>query len=99
MWYAGQRVKCTNDSFSGAIWEWTDSVPRAGQVYTIAAMDYLPQWNTRTPVLSFLLQELRDGGDQAYYSAWRFEPATRTPLWETREMNPTHHPRRVPASH
>ena len=88
-----------NDRFSGAIWEWTDSVPRAGQVYTIAAMDYLPQWNTRTPVLSFLLQELRDGGDQAYYSAWRFEPATRTPLWEIREMNPTHHPRRVPASH
>jgi len=67
-------------------------------VYTIAAMEYLPQWNTRTPVLSFLLQELCDGADQAYYSAWRFEPANRIPLWE-RAMNPTHHPRRLPASH
>ena len=98
MWYAGQRVKCTDDRFSGAIWEWTSTVPQAGQVYTIAAMEYLPQWNTRTPVLSFLLQELCDGADQAYYSAWRFEPANRIPLWE-RAMNPTHHPRRLPASH
>ena len=60
MWYAGQRVICTNDHFSGAIWDWTSTVPREGEVYTIAALERLPQWNTRTPILSFLLQELRE---------------------------------------
>ena len=39
MWYAGQRVICTNDHFSGAIWDWTSTVPREGEVYTIAAME------------------------------------------------------------
>ena len=46
MWYAGQRVTCMNDHFSGAIWDWTSTVPREGHVYTIADLDYLPQWNT-----------------------------------------------------
>ncbi len=82
MWYAGQRVICTNDHFSGAIWDWTSTVPREGEVYTIAALERLPQWNTRTPILSFLLQELREDDCEAaaaYFSAWRFEPAESNP--------------------
>ena len=50
MWYAGQRVKCMNDHFSGAIWDWTASVPREGHMYTIADLDYLPQWNNGSGV-------------------------------------------------
>lgn len=81
MWYAGQRVKCMNDHFSGAIWDWTSTVPREGHMYTIAGLDYLPQWNTRTPILSFLLKELHGHEDCTYFSAWRFEPAESDPPW------------------
>ena len=89
MWYAGQRVKCMNDHFSGAIWDWTSTVPREGHVYTIADLDYLPQWNTRTLILSFLLQELHGHEDCTYFSAWRFEPAeSDPPLAEDAHIHP-----------
>lgn len=94
MWYAGQRVKCMNDYFSGAIWDWTSTVPREGHMYTIADLDYLPQWNTRTPILSFLLQELHGHEECTYFSAWRFEPAKSDPPW-TEDAHI--HPRRFSA--
>ena len=91
MWYAGQRVICTNDNFSGAIWDWTSTVPREGEVYTIAKFEHLPQWNTHTPILSFLLRELRvDDSDiaSAYFSSWRFEPAENNPPWAVNALHP-----------
>ena len=89
MWYAGQRIKCMNGNFSGAIWDWTDSIPREGSIYTIADLEYLPQWNARTPILSFLLQELQCHEDCAYFSAWRFEPAeSDPPLPEDAHIHP-----------
>jgi hypothetical protein len=85
-----------NDHFSGAIWDWTSTVPREGRVYTIADLDYLPQWDTRTPILSFLLQELHDHEDCTYFSAWRFEPAKGDPPW----AEDAHiHPRRFSTRH
>ena len=81
MWYQGQRVRCTNDHFSGAVWEWTSALPRAGETYTIAALNRLPQWNTRTPILCFLLREMERETDHAFFSAWRFEPVDDTPSW------------------
>ena len=94
MWYAGQRVICTNDNFSGAIWDWTSTVPREGEVYTIAEFEHLPQWNTRTPILSFLLRELSadktNGANNAdaYFSSWRFEPAENDPPWSANALHP-----------
>ena len=69
MWYQGQRVRCTNDHFSGAVWEWTSALPKAGETYTIAALNRLPQWNTRTPILCFLLREMERETDHAFFSA------------------------------
>ena len=91
MWYAGQRVICTNDHFPGAIWDWTSTVPREGEVYTIADFEHLPQWNTRTPILSFLLQELSADDSEnanAYFSSWRFEPAENNPPWAVNALHP-----------
>jgi hypothetical protein len=94
MWYAGQRVICTNDNFSAAIWDWTSTVPREGEVYTIAEFEHLPQWNTRTPILSFLLRELSanktNGANNAdaYFSSWRFEPAENDPPWSANALHP-----------
>ena len=88
MWYAGQRVICTNDHFPGAIWDWTSTVPRKGEVYTIAEFEHLPQWNTRTPILSFLLQELSAKNASAYFSSWRFEPAENNPPWAANALHP-----------
>ena len=90
MWYAGQRVICTNDHFPGAIWDWTSTVPREGEVYTIANLEHLPQWNTRTPILSFLLRELRVDDNEtasAYFSSWRFEPAENNPPWAANALH------------
>ena len=81
MWYQGQRVRCTNDHFSGAVWEWTSALPKAGETYTIAALNRLPQWNTRTPILCFLLREMERESDHAFFSAWRFEPVDDTLSW------------------
>ena len=81
MWYAGQQIRCTNDHFSGAVWDWTSTIPEAGQVYTIAALDRLPQWNTRTPILCFLLSEMEAQDGHTFFSSWRFEPADDTPSW------------------
>ena len=68
MWYQGQRVRCTNDHFSGAVWEWTSTLPKSGGIYTIAALNRLPQWNTRTPILCFLLREMERVPDHAFFS-------------------------------
>ena len=91
MWYAGQRVICTNDHFSGVIWDWTSTVPREGAVYTIAEFEHLPQWDTHTPILSFLLQELSADDSEnanAYFSSWRFEPAENNPPWAVNALHP-----------
>ena len=77
----GQQVRCTNDHFSGAVWEWTSALPKAGETYTIAALNRLPQWNTRTPILCFLLREMERETDHAFFSAWRFEPVNNTLSW------------------
>ena len=81
MWYAGQRIRCTNDRFSGAVWDWTSAVPEAGRLYTIAALDRLPQWNTRTPILCFLLLEMEEQDSNTFFSSWRFEPVDDAPSW------------------
>ena len=81
MWYDCQRIRCTNDRFSGAVWEWTSAVPEVGCLYTIAALDRLPQWNTRTPVLCFLLLEMKKHDSHTFFSFWRFEPVYNTPSW------------------
>jgi hypothetical protein len=74
MWHEGQQIICTNDRFSGAVWEWTSSVPRAGVIYTIMGMDYLPEWGSAGCVLGFRLRELPTLSPRTYFSAWRFEP-------------------------
>ncbi len=92
MWYAGQRIRCTNDRFSGAVWDWTYVIPEAGGVYTIAALDRLPQWNTRTPILCFLLHEIEEKGSETFFSSWRFEPADNIPSWtDTAHVHPLQH--------
>lgn len=80
-WYTGQRILCTNDRFSGAVWEWASAVPEAGCLYTIAALDRLPQWDTRTPTLCFLLSEMKKDDNNTFFSSWRFEPVDNTPSW------------------
>ena len=57
------------------------TLPKSGGIYTIAALNRLPQWNTRTPILCFLLREMERVPDHAFFSAWRFEPADDTPSW------------------
>jgi hypothetical protein len=74
MWHTGQQIICMNDSFSGAVWEWTSSVPRAGGIYTITGMDYLPEWGSDGCVLGFRLREIPTLSPRTYFSAWRFEP-------------------------
>ena len=54
----GQKVICINDAFPARIADWCDSLPVAGHIYTIRAMQI--GWNrvTECSNLGFLLDEI-----------------------------------------
>ena len=57
-WSIGQRVICIDDVFPRAILEWCNSVPVAGHVYTIRAMQVGIDPTTLVMDLGFLLVEI-----------------------------------------
>jgi hypothetical protein len=57
-WNVGQKVICINDAFSRNIVEWCDSVPVAGEVYTIRAIQFGIDPATRVGDTGFLLVEI-----------------------------------------
>jgi hypothetical protein len=54
----GQKVICINDSFHGAVFDWCASLPIAGYVYTIRAMQIGRDRVTGFSNLGFLLAEI-----------------------------------------
>jgi hypothetical protein len=87
-WFVGQKVTCINDSFPPAIADWCATLPVAGCVYTIRALQIGQSG------LGFLLMDVVNPksslGYEAGFLAWRFvswletneeterEPATTT---------------------
>src|SRR4029077_20403504 len=74
MWSIGQEVTCVYDRFPGAVFEWGNQLPAAGEKYTIADISQPPHWLTGKPGLAFLLAELKNPRDRLGFSAWRFRP-------------------------
>ena len=64
-WSIGQRVICIDDSFPRAVVEWCNSVPIAGHVYTIRAMQAGIDPTSMVYDLGFLLAEIVNPQDQA----------------------------------
>jgi hypothetical protein len=68
-------VICINDSFHPSLVEWTNDVPKKGQVYTVTAVrEDAPDAVTRTPGTGLFLAEIPSCGGRLCFSAWRFEP-------------------------
>jgi hypothetical protein len=57
-WYIGQKVICTDDSFPRNIVDWCDSVPVAGEVYTIRSIRFGIEPTTWKGDAGFLLVEI-----------------------------------------
>jgi len=74
MWFIGQRVVCVNDRFPTHILEWTASLPRKGQVYTIRSIVSGPNLYSRKLTVGFHLNELRTIQDRLGFLARRFVP-------------------------
>ena len=76
--YVGQKVTCIDDRFPPAIIDWCDSLPVAGCVYTIRAIQ--PGHNSFTGHrnLGFLLVEIANPasswGCEAGFCHYRFVP-------------------------
>ncbi|MGA2240558.1 MAG: hypothetical protein ABSH11_00755 [Verrucomicrobiota bacterium] len=74
----GQKVICINDAFPARIADWCDSLPVAGHIYTIRAMQI--GWNRITGFsnLGFLLTEIvnptSSDGKEAGFLQERFVP-------------------------
>ena len=74
MWFIGQKVVCVNDRFPTHILEWTASLPRKGQVYTIRSIVNGPSLYSRKLTVGFQLNELRTIQDRLGFLADRFAP-------------------------
>lgn len=57
-WSIGQTILCIDDSFPRGIHDWCDSVPVAGQVYTIRDAQLGPEPTTGHRDVGFLLAEM-----------------------------------------
>ena len=69
----GKKVVCVNDTFSGAVFEVFDAVPRKGGIYTVNHVAWGREWGTNRRVLGVRLAELppiQPGAGQ--FSFWRF---------------------------
>jgi hypothetical protein len=79
---AGQKVICINDAFPARIADWCDSLPVAGHIYTIRAMQM--GWNRITGFsnVGFLLDEIinptSSRGGEAGFLQERFVPCLET---------------------
>ena len=57
-WHVGQKVICIHGSFPRNIVEWCNSVPVAGQIYTIRALQLGSEPTTGYCDIGFLLAEI-----------------------------------------
>jgi hypothetical protein len=77
-WSVGQKVICIDDSFPKAIVDWCDSLPIAGHVYTIRAIQAGYDSFTGLSNLGFLLVEIvnptSSWGCEAGFCHYRFVP-------------------------
>lgn len=63
-WHVGQKVLCVDDAFPQAALGKCKSVPLAGEVYTIRAMQTGMPPNKRGSYLGFLLNEVQNPVEQ-----------------------------------
>ena len=77
-WSIGQKVICIDDSFPRAVWKRCNSVPVAGYIYTIRAMEVGTDPTRGVRNLGFLLAEIlnprNDLGFEAGFIHTRFVP-------------------------
>lgn len=64
-WSVGQKVICIDDRFPRAVLEWCNSVPTAGHIYTIRALQEGIDPTSLVYDLGFLLAEIVNPQDQA----------------------------------
>lgn len=57
-WAIGQKVRCLDDAFPRCIHDWCDSLPVAGEVYTIRGLQLGSDPTTGVLDLGFLLAGL-----------------------------------------
>jgi hypothetical protein len=57
-WSVGQKVICINDTFPPAAIDWCDSLPIAGHIYTIRALQAARDRVSGLSNLGFLLEEI-----------------------------------------
>jgi hypothetical protein len=84
-WYIGQKVICTNDSFPRSIFEWCDSLPVAGEVYTIRAIRFGIDPTTLIGDTGFLLVEIVNSPNSKGYEPGFFQD--RFVLWMDAAVN------------
>ena len=77
-WIVGQKVLCIDDTFPRYIDDWCDSVPVAGEVYTIRAIQLGGDPTTGVCDAGFLLHEIcnprKANGAEAGFFHTRFIP-------------------------
>ncbi|HUI05855.1 MAG TPA: hypothetical protein VL486_02495 [Verrucomicrobiae bacterium] len=77
-WDIGQKVVCINDSFPPAVADWCTSLPIAGYVYTIRAIQIGYNGPGGTQNLGLLLEEIVNPksslGYEAGFLTYRFVP-------------------------
>jgi hypothetical protein len=80
-WQVGQKVLCVNGSFSGAVWDWCNEVPVAGEIYTIRALIISTNYYSGVGCLSFYLEEIINNMAPSLEHAFcsnRFRPLSET---------------------
>ena len=78
IWFVGQKVLCTDDSFPRQISEWCDALPVAGEVYTIRGLQMGGNAITGEYALGLLLEGIgnprkADGSESGFFHR-RFVP-------------------------
>jgi len=77
-WSVGQKVICINDSFPPAVADWCTSLPVAGYIYTIRAIQIGDNGPGGTQNLGLLLAEIVNPksslGYEAGFLTFRFVP-------------------------
>lgn len=77
-WSIGQKVLCIDDTFPRYIADWCDSLPIAGNIYTIRGMQFGIDPITHIYDLGLLLEEINslrkaDGSEAGFFHS-RFTP-------------------------
>lgn len=68
----GRKVVCLYDHFPPAVHEYFDSVPLAGEIYTIGEIFWAKEHRTRRDMLSLRLVEIPPLRPGFGFSLWRF---------------------------